>query len=137
MWTISKIVKKGEYLYAVVKEHPKATKYGYVLHHRVLMENELGRLLLDTEVVHHKDHNRHNNDISNLQVMDRYEHNRHHASMQVAKYVSLICPNCNKEFKKRKSQCIKTTKQHKCSRKCNGQYSRRLQLERIKNGREF
>ena len=33
------------------------------------MENHLGRLLNSDEVVHHKDHNKFNNDISNLEVM--------------------------------------------------------------------
>ena len=54
MWNIEKIVKKGDYLYAVVKEHPKATKHGYVLLHRVVMENHLNRLLNEDEVVHHR-----------------------------------------------------------------------------------
>lgn len=53
MWKIEKIVKKGDYNYAVVKNHPHATKYGYVLHHRIVMENFLGRLLSPQEIVHH------------------------------------------------------------------------------------
>jgi len=52
-WKIEKIVSKGDYNYAVVKNHPNATKYGYVLHHRIVMENHLGRLLNSNEVVHH------------------------------------------------------------------------------------
>ena len=43
MWNIKKIVSKGDYLYALVPEHPKATKNGYVLLHRIVMENHLGR----------------------------------------------------------------------------------------------
>ena len=53
MWKIEKIVKKGDYLYAVVIEHPCSTKHGYVLHHRIVMENHLKRLLSHSEVVHH------------------------------------------------------------------------------------
>lgn len=44
-WKIQKIVSKGDYNYAITKEHPKATKNGYVLEHRIVMENHLGRLL--------------------------------------------------------------------------------------------
>ena len=58
MWDIRRIIKKGDYLYAVVPEHPKAIKFGYVLLHRVIMENYLGRLLEDDEVVHHCDFNK-------------------------------------------------------------------------------
>ena len=32
-----------------------ASKYGYVLYHRILMENHLGRILNQNEVVHHID----------------------------------------------------------------------------------
>lgn len=55
MWDIVGIVSKGDYDYAIVPDHPKAIKYGYVLLHRVIMENHIGRLLTDLEVVHHMD----------------------------------------------------------------------------------
>ena len=70
-WKIEKIVKKGDYLYAVVPDHPNATKHGYVLEHRVVMENYLGRLLTKGEVVHHLDGNKHNNQIENLELLDK------------------------------------------------------------------
>lgn len=54
MWNIEKIVSKGDYDYAVVKGHPNATENSYVLHHRIVMENHLNRLLNSNEVVHHK-----------------------------------------------------------------------------------
>lgn len=46
--------------------------------HRVIAEQMIGRQLLDFEVVHHKDHDRSNNDPSNLQVMTRAEHTSLH-----------------------------------------------------------
>lgn len=46
--------------------------------HRVVAEAMIGRKLLPNEVVHHIDHDRHNNDPTNLQVMDRVEHLRLH-----------------------------------------------------------
>lgn len=75
MWNIRKIISKGDYDYALVPEHPKATKNGYVLLHRVIMENHLGRLLNDDEVVHHKDHDKKHNVIENLEVLSAKEHN--------------------------------------------------------------
>ena len=98
MWNIKKIISKGDYLYALVLEHPNCTKNGYVLMHRVVMENHLGRLLNANEIVHHIDHNKHNNDISNLEVMTNREHARNHAFEKGQKYVKLKCPVCKKIF---------------------------------------
>lgn len=47
--------------------------------HRYLMEILLGRELLETEEVHHKDGNKTNNDIQNLELIDWIEHRRMHA----------------------------------------------------------
>jgi hypothetical protein len=87
MWEIEKIVSKGEYLYAVVRNHPKATILGYVFEHRIVVENSLGRILSDTEVVHHKNGNKKDNRIENLEVLDYKEHARLHA---LEREVSLI-----------------------------------------------
>lgn len=40
----------------------------YILEHRHVMEQHLGRFLTPAEVVHHKDHNPANNAISNLEL---------------------------------------------------------------------
>lgn len=126
MFDIEKIISKGDYNYCVVRGHPNANEHGYVLHHRVVMENSINRLLTKSEVVHHKDENKKNNDLSNLELMERSEHNRLHASTGRA-MVELVCPNCGVVFIKPKNQ-LSNKQQPKCSRKCNGQYSRKLQL---------
>lgn len=41
---------------------------GYVLEHRLIMAQSLGRLLAPDETVHHIDGDRQNNDLSNLQL---------------------------------------------------------------------
>lgn len=55
------------------------TKEKRMKEHRLVMENHLGRKLCSDEIVHHKDHDRSNNDISNLEIMTRSEHSRLHA----------------------------------------------------------
>lgn len=47
--------------------------------HRVVMEKHLGRKLKKDEVVHHIDGDKTNNEITNLKVMNRKEHNKLHA----------------------------------------------------------
>jgi len=46
--------------------------------HRRVMEEKLGRKLLSSEIVHHKDENKRNNHPDNLELMTRAEHIRHH-----------------------------------------------------------
>lgn len=60
-------MRKG-YKYIYSPDHPHATKIGYVLEHRLVMETSLNRILSRKEVVHHKDGNRLNNVISNLVI---------------------------------------------------------------------
>jgi hypothetical protein len=49
--------------------------------HRVIMEKKLGRSLLKSEVVHHIDFDRGNNDMENLMVMDREKHVHYHRNL--------------------------------------------------------
>ena len=61
------------------EEHPFLRK-GIMSYHRFVMANRLGRKLLKTEVVHHKDCNPLNNDIKNLMLFkNKSEHNKYHA----------------------------------------------------------
>ena len=135
MWKIKKIISKGEYLYALVPEHPKATKNGYVLMHRIIVENFLGRILNKNEVVHHKDGNKTNNVIENLEVVDYREHSKLHRLKQGKKYVKLKCPWCNKIFELPQNQSflVKPSKYkcNCCSSTCRGKLYREIQLHGI------
>lgn len=133
MWNILKEIRKGDYIYALVPDHPKATKNGYVLYHRVVMENVIGRLLTDDEEVHHIDKNRYNNDISNLQLLTKEEHKLLHIKERTRKYVELICPICGKSFVIPESQSFMAKKDKTytcCSRHCGGVASqKRLNIQ--------
>lgn len=134
MWKIEKIVRKGDYNYAVVKDHPNASSYGYVLHHRVVVENHLGRILDPNEVVHHKNGIKLDNRIENLEVMLASDHSREHQLERGRKWADLICPSCNKLFSMPfnrthagKGSGISTS----CSRSCRGKFYRQIQLHGV------
>jgi hypothetical protein len=125
MWIIEKEIKKGDYLYAKVKNHPNATKNGYVLYHRIAVENHLGRLLLSTEVVHHKDKNRFNNNIENLELLTKDEHNLLHGKEKQKPLIIAVCSQCSKNFSLPQNQYNARRKESKnlfCSRSCNGKF---------------
>lgn len=53
--------------------------------HRHVMEKLLGRRLLRSEHVHHKDHNRSNNSLENLELLTASEHMKRHAAERTPK----------------------------------------------------
>lgn len=58
------------YVYVYSPDHPNRTKSNYVLKHRLVMEKSIGRYLDKKEVVHHKNGNRSDNRIKNLELFD-------------------------------------------------------------------
>jgi len=135
MWKVEKIISKGDYLYAKVTGHPNSTKNGYVLYHRIVMENHLGRHLNSNEVVHHKDGNKKNNSVDNLEVLSSSEHSKLHGSMVGRRSVRLKCPQCGKEFTRYENQThlVKHSSLNCtfCSNSCRGKFSREMQLHGI------
>lgn len=131
LWNIRKIVSKGDYNYAVVPEHPKSNTFGYVLEHRVVVENHLGRLLHTNEVVHHINGNKKDNCIENLEVHDRREHTRSHSLLQGKSMINLMCPSCGVTFtrEKRQTHLSKPYSWTACSKSCRGKFSRKIQLQ--------
>lgn len=67
--------KDRDYWYIWKPEHPYATQTGYVLEHRLVMEQHIGRYLEPTEVVHHINKDKSDNRIENLQLFD--SHSKH------------------------------------------------------------
>ena len=97
----------------------------YALEYRVIAEKLLGRALKDTEVVHHKDGNKKNNDPQNLEVLERRVHTRLHQEHRLARLVEIQCPTCAKLFVRRWHQSNANQKRQKltfCSRPCMGRF---------------
>jgi hypothetical protein len=68
-------------------------------------------------VVHHKDHNRRNNILDNLEILCSLCHVRHHVCKE-KRYVFYSCINCKKEIKLVENRYKKGYVPKYCSRKC-------------------
>ena len=84
-----KINKKGHVL-ILKKDHPLADKSGYVLGHRYIMCEHLGRILRKDEIVHHKNGIKTDNRIENLEIMTNSQHTiLHHKGSKRSKETRL------------------------------------------------
>lgn len=109
----------------IVDNNGKHTSRSYP---RVLMEKELGRPLLKTEDVHHKDGNPLNNDIDNLEIIDHRIHVKGHALKYKELDTEEICCVCGCKFTKTRTSWLETFSVRKngsfvwltCSRSCRG-----------------
>ena len=79
----------------MMPEHPDANKAGYIPEHRLIMENHIGRCLKKDECVHHKDHNKYNNNIENLELMLESDHRRLHFLENKVREKSLLARSVN------------------------------------------
>lgn len=78
-WKGGEYVDHEGYIFIKAEEHPKRTKGGYVRKHRLMMEEHLGRLLTDEDVVHHLNEDKADNRIENLCLCaNGGEHNKLH-----------------------------------------------------------
>lgn len=92
-WAGGKTICKG-YVYVRSPDHPFRNRHGYVLEHRLVMEKKLGRCLDHQEVVYHKNKNKMDNRIENLQL---FSSNSEHLAHELAGN----CPNWSEDGKRR------------------------------------
>ena len=125
------IINCRGYLYVKIKVAPRV----WVLKHRWMMEQHLGRKLKKSEIVHHKDGDTLNNpdDLSNFEIMTRKAHNNLHTGcvQWARKYEACIvcgtidkrhsahglCVNCASRSKKGSGVYAKTKLRIKWARK--------------------
>ena len=90
-WRGGRYIDLDGYVLIFKPDHPNARKTGYVLEHRLVMEQQLGRLLERQEVVHHK-RGRADNDPEDLEL---FSSNGEHLKVELAEK-----RNCGELYKK-------------------------------------
>jgi hypothetical protein len=143
MSEIAKSPYNGYTMYRVF--HKKEKRYFAVLvspNHRTtiasakyVLETHLGRKLKDGYQAHHKDENKTNDVISNLEEKLKEAHIRDHNEDKVRKCVVLDCPVCGKEFtvEYRQTHWVKKKgTRTACSRSCGMKPSKTSEVQIIK-----
>lgn len=121
----NKVSRSAGYPVVYCPDHPNAWSTGYIFCHRVVAEQNIGRLLLPTEIVHHLDEDKDNFHPDNLEVLQsQTEHAKRHSGHQTM--VAGVCCECGQVFVRRKGndRAMKF-----CGYRCNGKAQRRAQLE--------
>ena len=113
-WKGGRFTEKRGYVNVWVPDHPYANKSGYIREHRLVMENHIGRYLTKDEVVHHKDENPSNNDISNLEL---YEKNithlvENHLKKDMSDRVCIRCNRSHEQLTKKLNFGVRWNKMH-------------------------
>jgi len=96
-----KYINDSGYVMVLRPKHPRASSNGYVREHILVMEAFLGRPLKPKETVHHKNGNRQDNRIQNLERFDSHtEHMaEHYGTANLGPYLCSVC-NSTKTVKK-------------------------------------
>ena len=93
-------------------DHANAMKKGYILEHRMVMSDYLGRTLLNNEDVHHINGNKSDNWIENLEILTKTQHTALHEmnsshNQSARKKNNCKYPNCDELTGSKYGLCTK------------------------------
>ncbi len=119
-WKGGRFIDRDGYALVKCPDHPAARKKGYILEHRLVMEAHLGRPLLPSEIVHHKNSHKSDNRIDNLELLDGQATHmiveRTGRKFPRKNGIWFTCETCSQKFYR--SACHKDTPVRFCSWSC-------------------
>lgn len=86
-WRGGKMTRGGYVMVWVPQGTPGRQKNGYMMEHRLVMQEHIGRPLEPSEIVHHRNGVKDDNQIANLEIVTRAQHGG-----------TVVCPHCRKAF---------------------------------------
>ena len=97
-WKGGKKYNNQGYVLISKRGYPGTDRNGYMLEHRYVMEQKLGRRLTEDEIVHHKNEVKDDNSPDNLYVENRGKHTiRHHLGKSLSNEIKEIISKIAKE----------------------------------------
>lgn len=101
-WKGGRTINTQGYVLIYSPNHPYKDLRNCVRQHRLVMEKHLGRYLLPNETVHHKNGNKQDNRLKNLQLLTKSEHDILHGKLYSekakARRIQKTCAYCKKAF---------------------------------------
>ena len=77
-WRGGRNITKFGYIRIYIPEHPYASTNGYILEHRYIMEQHIGRYLKPKEHIHHINGIKDDNRYENMKIISNAQHNKIH-----------------------------------------------------------
>ncbi len=106
----------------------KKDKGKYIYEHHYIYWKNTGHILRKNEIIHHRDENPLNNVFSNLELVNRSEHGKHHHKKK--ELINCKCDYCKKRFKRKRNLLKYHRKNNKlglfCSTSCGAKFQHNL-----------
>ena len=123
-------MKNGNYILVKAPEDFPGKKYRgrYCLEHHLVYWQKYGVVPNKDQIIHHINEDRFDNRVENLKLESRSKHSKYHSGMRGRKYLTIICPNCGKEFDLpyNRSFAQKGYSYTCCSESCKGEFSHKI-----------
>jgi len=116
-------MRNGQYnLEKAPEKYPgKTYRLNLVPEHHLVWWREKDEVIGENEVIHHKNGDKKDNRLENLEKLSRSEHSKRHMDEVGRKYAVIECPECGNEFEKPLNQTFMQkpgTKANFCDRSC-------------------